>query len=333
MELPVSSWKKTLEALGFRKAARRRLEQRIRPRPAPLHLESLEARWTPSANVFMAWTSGTSVEGKFQAINLQLSEPAIVPVVVTLALRNESTADHFDFWLNESTVTFEPGDTLATVIATYWSDIQQEPSETVVIGIEGADGAEVSPRSVFIGQIQNATVGSALGETNQGTTAGGGTDEQPFQPPPGGGIQVNFGITRGEAAEGLWLEPTLVLNKPSMQQVIVVLTASDFTAVKGEDYTFSQTLVSFAPGETLKKVQVSHLSDALNEVDESYGLRIVSATNATVGAANAFLGVVVDATPSPTFVIVTGATAFEGSEPFRVITGNPDHPSARPATR
>ena len=60
MELPVSSWNKTLEALGYRKAFRRPRDRRIRPRPAPLHLESLEARWTPSASVSMAWTDGTT---------------------------------------------------------------------------------------------------------------------------------------------------------------------------------------------------------------------------------------------------------------------------------
>ncbi len=328
MELPVSSWNKTLEALGFRKVASRHREQRILPRPAPLHLESLEARWTPSASVSMAWANGTSVEGQFQAITLRLSEPSIDPVTVTLALGRESTANSSDVWLNESVVTIEPGRSVATVIATFWIDARDEATETVVIEIASAGGAEISANSVFVGEVQNAALGSKLGGggTSNGTAGAGGTDEQPLQPPPGGGVQVNFGITQGEADEGYLLEPTLILNKPSLQTVIAVLMANDFTAIVGADYSFSQTVVSFAPGETVKKARVIHTTDSLNEVDESYGLRIVSATNATIGPSNSFLGVVVDVTPLPSaYVIVRGAVAAEGSElKFQVqLQGNP----------
>src|SRR5262245_43336159 len=126
MELPISSWKKTLGTLGIRLVRNRRLSRRIPPQLPQLNSEPPEVRFVPSATVSMAWPNGASIEGQYQAINLQLSEPSSEPVIIALGLKSESTADSTDFWLNPSVVTFQPGQTLATVIATFWNDDRAE---------------------------------------------------------------------------------------------------------------------------------------------------------------------------------------------------------------
>ncbi|MGV0107545.1 hypothetical protein NSTCB13_06432 [Nostoc sp. DSM 114160] len=73
---------------------------------------------------------------------------------------------------------------------------------------------------------------------------------------------------------------TINLNTPSGKPVSVNYTTADGTATVGTDYTPSNGIISFAPGETSKTITVQVLGDAIDEFDETFKINLSDATKA-----------------------------------------------------
>ena len=112
-------------------------------------------------------------------------------------------------------------------------------------------------------------------------------------------INLLFGITPAPTisisdvtvVEGL-TNPTLAafavaLSSSSTQTVTVNYATIALTATAGVDYSNTTATLTFAPGETVKTVNVPIINDNLNEVDETFRVKLSNPTNATVAVFSA----------------------------------------------
>lgn len=74
---------------------------------------------------------------------------------------------------------------------------------------------------------------------------------------------------------------TVSLSLPSVDEVTVDFATSDGTALTGNDYTAASGTLTFAPGETTKRILVPALDDIDLDADEIFN---VTLSNATGGA-------------------------------------------------
>ena len=190
--------------------------------------------------------------------------------------------------VTETTLTFTAGQTSKTVTVKVKGDTLNEPNETV---------------RLTLSEPGNATLGSA--STGVGTI----TDDD-------GAPTVS--ISSPSVAEGdsgsAHLDFVVTLSAASGQRVTVKYApATDAgTATSGTDYTaVSQTTLTFAAGETSKRVRVLVTGDTTDEPDETVRLTLSGPTNATLGSASTGVGTITDDDAAPT-VSIGSASVAEG---------------------
>ncbi len=130
-----------------------------------------------------------------------------------------------------------------------------------------------------------------------------------------------------DIAEGTGTDARLVfttrLSKASSQPVTVHFSTENGSAHAGSDYTSTSGILSFAPGETAKTVEIAVAGDAIREPGENLFFRLDNALNATL-ADNQALGAIADNDPLPV-VFIGDANAAEGASllTFTVRLANP----------
>jgi hypothetical protein len=85
----------------------------------------------------------------------------------------------------------------------------------------------------------------------------------------------------------------LTLSQASNVPVSVTWTATDGTALVGQDYANGKGLIVFNPGETQKTITVRVIKDLTDEADETLGVQLLNVSNATLADASA-LGTILD---------------------------------------
>jgi len=125
----------------------------------------------------------------------------------------------------------------------------------------------------------------------------------------------------------------VTLSSASNQTINVNYATANGTATAGLDYTATIGTLIFAPGDTIKVINVTILNDFLNEADETFTLTLSSPTNASLGALTTVTTTIIDTlTASVTTTLpanvenltLTGAAAINGTGNAgnNVITGN-----------
>ena len=162
-----------------------------------------------------------------------------------------------DYVSNSGQITFLPGETSKTFTVSHSTDGIDEEDETY---------------SVTLSNPTNALVGVASGT---GTI----TDIDPFP-----FVDISDGVVIGPLTEGdvgtISVEFTISLSTVSGKVVSVGYTTRDGSALGGIDYVAATGVVTFQPGETTKKIQISIIGDTLDEFDENFFVDLfnVSAT-------------------------------------------------------
>ena len=87
---------------------------------------------------------------------------------------------------------------------------------------------------------------------------------------------------------------TVTLSNPSSRTVTVNYATFNGTAVSPADYTSATGMLTFAPGETSKQVVVSVKGDLIDEVDETYTVRLATATGGASILDSSGTGTIVD---------------------------------------
>ncbi len=76
---------------------------------------------------------------------------------------------------------------------------------------------------------------------------------------------------------------SLMLSRPSSQDVTITYGTSDLSAVAASDYTAATGSVTFAPGIETRMAKVAVIGDTLNEPAERFNLDVQSTTNSDLG--------------------------------------------------
>jgi Calx-beta domain/FG-GAP-like repeat len=76
---------------------------------------------------------------------------------------------------------------------------------------------------------------------------------------------------------------TVRLSDAIAVPVTVNYATADGTATAGSDYQSTSGTLTFAPGEVSKTIPVAVIGDRLGELNETFSVNLVSATNATIG--------------------------------------------------
>jgi hypothetical protein len=183
-----------------------------------------------------------------------------------------ATVANNDYVDNDGTLTFAPGETSKTVTVLVNGDTVVENDESFFLRLNSATNATI-----------NATA-------NQGEGVILNEDI------PLASISPNR-ISQREGNSGtLAYSFTVNLDRASNRTVSLLYSTDDGTAtLANNDYVDNDGTLTFAPGETSKTVTVLVNGDTVVENDESFFLRLNSATNATINAtANQGEGVILN---------------------------------------
>lgn len=192
-------------------------------------------------------------------------------------------------------LTFFPGETSHTIPVPILEDLLIEGDETFTVALSNAVGATLADPGGIATITDNDSPSLSIDDVAVDEAAGNAV----------------FTVTRA----GL-----------TGQLVSVDYTTSDGTAIAGDDYTMGSGPLSFAPGETSQTIAVPVLEDALLEADETFGVTLSNAINASIVKA-AGIGTITDNdTPSLSIDDVTVDEAG-GTAVFTVSRTGPGAPA------
>ena len=111
---------------------------------------------------------------------------------------------------------------------------------------------------------------------------------------------------------------TARLSEPSAQTVTVAYASANGTATAGADYVSASGTLTFAPGTTTRRIDVTVNGDALDEPDETFVVNLSLPTNAALADAQA-IGVINDDDVTPSLSI-SDVAMTEGNAGFQTAT-------------
>jgi carbon monoxide dehydrogenase subunit G len=213
---------------------------------------------------------GGTVDAVF---TVSLSEASGRTVTVQFATADGTAIAPDDYTeLTLTTLTFDPGQTVGTVVVAVKGDTLDEANETFTLDLSNAANATIDDGR-GVGTILNDEGVPSLSIDDVSVTEG-----------DGGTVNATFTVT---------------LSAPSGQTVTVHYATADGTAMAPGDYTaVDDTLLSFAPGETTKTVMVTVQGDTLDEPDEAFSASLTDAVNAAIADGQG-TGTIIDDDPAP----------------------------------
>ncbi|MGE3805811.1 MAG: FG-GAP-like repeat-containing protein, partial [Gemmataceae bacterium] len=238
-------------------------------------------------NVFLAASSVLNLESNTTpSITVQLSEAATESVTVDYTVTSASaTGGGVDYTLIPGTLVFAPGVTKLTLPLTIINDLLDEPIETIEISLSHPENATLSSSSSLTYFI---------------------VDDDP-QPVVRFFAPASFGLESDTTPDVL-----VELSAPSEKFVSInySIDGNGTAMSSGVDYSLAGGKLTFAPGETSKRIPLSIIDDTLDENDETIFLLLDSPVNAGL-TANSFTYTIVDNDAPPTIGFV-GDSASNG---------------------
>jgi chitinase len=217
-----------------------------------------------------------------------LDAPSGKRVTVGYATSDGSAHQPEDYTSRTGTLTFEPGETTQRIDVSVAGDTRHEGDETVAVDLS-------SPANASLGTAH--ALGTILND-----------DAQPAL------SIADASVTEGDTQ----LQLVVSLSAPSGLPVSVQYATADGTAVAPADYAAASGTLNFAPGETSHTVSVAVKADALDELDETFGVHLSNPVEATIARADA-AGTIRDDDPPPA-LSVAGGTIGEGDTSSRPLT-------------
>jgi len=233
-------------------------------------------------------------------VTISLSKASTQTVSVQWAPRDGTAAkadNDYSFPLTGGTVSFAPGITSRQIDVVVTGDTQVEADETFAIALS-------SP--------QNATLAKDTGTitiTNDDSA-----------PPPPVAVKIGFSPTAYQVAEGAAgtktsVPLTISLSAARSSAITVGYATSNGTAASGSDYLSQSGTLMIPAGQTQAKINVIVTGDATGESDETFTVRLASATGGVLlDAALATVTIVNDDGSPPLPAIQVGAApVIEGN--------------------
>jgi subtilisin-like proprotein convertase family protein len=193
-------------------------------------------------------------------IAIYMSGISDLPVVVSYATSNDTATAGSDYQGTNGTVTFSPGQTEVDIVVDVFGDRVYEPAETFFVQLTSAQNAVLGTSSELV-LIENDDPLPAIDVLDTGVTEGdNGTTDAVFE---------------------------FRLSNPSTEMVTVNFATTNGTATAGDDFVSTNGVLSFAPGVTNLSIVVPVVGDQVNEVNETFGLRLDSPVNAVLARSQA----------------------------------------------
>ena len=148
------------------------------------------------------------------------------------------------------------------------------------------------------GGVTNKATASLDGVTsNEATATVPWKAPQAFTEP-----QVSIGLAVQVAEDAGTAEVAVSLTESSLQTVTVDYATSDGTATAGTDYVAASATLTFAPGETEKKIRVTITDDEVDEEqeDETFTVTLSSPNNASLDVSSSTVTITDDDDPAVT---------------------------------
>ena len=235
--------------------------------------------------------AGASVaEGGTVEFAVRASATSVQEITVGYATADGTAVAGQDYQAAQGTLTFAPGETRKKVSVATVDDALDEPAEAF---------------SLTLSSPANATLGTS--------SANGEIVDDDASP--------ELSVAGASAVEGGTVEFVVSASVTSVQEITVGYATADGTAVADQDYQAAQGTLTFAPGETSRKVSVATVDDALDEPAETFALTLSSPANATLGVSNAD-GEIVDDDDAAPQLSVAGASGAEGSAVAFVVSAS-----------
>ena len=186
-----------------------------------------------------------------------LSAPSDLPISFNVAAANGSAQIGADFSAPATTVSIPARSTSGVISMSLANDGLDEADETLSLTLS-------APVNVTLPDVPSV-MGVILDD-----------DASPS-------VSVNdVSIAEGNSGQNTALL-TVSLSAASGQSISVDFATSNGTAQAGSDYTSTSGTVAFAPGQTSRTFSVPILGDVSIEADETFGVTLSNAVNASIG--------------------------------------------------
>ena len=230
--------------------------------------------WPPAPPTFININDVTVTEGNTGSVNatftVSLSVASSQDVTVHYATVDGSATAGSDYTAASGDLTIPAGHTSATVTIAVTGDRKPEDTENYFVNLS-------APTNAFIGDGQGT--GTILDNEPRISV----TD-----------VSQNEGNGTGKNANTAFIF-TITLSNPYDQAVTVNFSTADGTAkMSNSDYVAASGTVTFAAGETSKKVTVQVRGDKTKEPDEYFVLNLTNASTNALLLDNQGIGWILD---------------------------------------
>ncbi len=215
---------------------------------------------------------------------VSLSGPSSQTVTVNYASVAGTATSPADYGAVSGTLTFVPGDTSETITVPVVGDLLDEDDENYTIALSSPVNATFGDNLGF-GTITDNDAEPTLSVGDVSVTEGNS-----------GTVDATFNVT---------------LSAPSGRAASVFYETGEGSASGTLDFVTEAFFLDFAAGETSKTVTVQVIGDVLDEANETFFLRLLDPTNATLGDAEG-VGTINDDDAEPT-LSVGDVTVTEGN--------------------
>jgi len=228
---------------------RRREEPQRRPASCRLAVEALEDRCVPASLSIGDITAIEGVSGSKDAtVIVRLSEPSTKTVSVNYTTSNGSARAGSDYDRVSGKLTFAPGETARSILVPVRGDRVIEPQEQFFVNLSRARNADIADGQGVVTVVDSSPV-----------------------------IRISHEQSR-ESAIDQFMTFTVSLSVAYDETVTVNHATQDGTyeseyadgAYAGQDYVAASGMLTFAPGETSKEINVLLLGDSVPEYDEYF---------------------------------------------------------------
>ena len=197
-----------------------------------------------------------------------------------------------DYVATSGTLTFLPGEVSKDVTVTVNGDTVNEADETVVLNLGNASINAMVQDGVGVGTIVNDDDPPSLTIDDVAVTEGSSNTKSAT-------FTVKLGAVSGQ---------TVQVSYATADDTAQALGSS---SSGGNDYVSASGVLTFAPGETQKKVSISVRGDTTYESDETFLLSLSSPVHATIAKADG-VGTITNDDSEPS-ISITDVSLFEGT--------------------